>query len=255
MRQDKDELLRAVNVGDVWGIGRRYAKMLRNKGINTAYDFTNLDDAWVRKHMSVMGLKTLLELRGTSCLDLGQGHAAKQSICVSRLFGQITKNVHDMQEALAHYVSTAAVKLRVQKSLTTHMMVFAMTNRYHDPHTFFKSTSIQMPLPTAYTPTLIAQAQACLKKIIVPGLQYKKVGVILSDIIPAVSLQLSTYVQEPDIERQHRLMRVVDGVNAKMGKNKLFFAAAGAQQAWKMKQTKKSACFTTNWHELLTIRV
>lgn len=255
MRPDKNELLSAIKVDDVWGIGWRYAKMLRKKGIATAYEFTQLDDTWVRKHMTIMGLKTLLELRGTPCLDLDESHAAKQSICVSRLFGEKTKNLQDIQEALAHYVSTAAVKLRAQKSLATHMMVFAMTNRYHDPYTLFKSTSAQLPLPTAYTPTLIARAQECLKKIIIPGLQYKKVGVVLSDIVPESSLQLSTFVQEPDIERQKKLMSTVDRVNAKMGKNKLFFAAAGAQQAWKMKQAKKSACFTTNWHELLTVRV
>ena len=252
---DKDLLLQGVAVGDVWGIGRRYAKMLHKKGIKTAYDFMQLDDAWVRKHMSVMGLKTLHELRGIVCLELDESHESKKSICVSRLFGQKTKNIHDVKEALAHYVSTAAIKLRAQKSIAAHMSVFLMTSRHHDPYTFFKSTSISLPLATAYTPTLIAHAQHGLQKIIVPGLVYKKVGVVLSDIEPEASMQLSTYVAEPDIERQKQLMHTMDMVNAKLGKNSLFFASVGTQQQWKMKQAKKSACFTTNWDELLTIEL
>lgn len=255
LHPDKDTLLQAIEVGDVWGIGRRYAKALRKKGVSTAYDFMQLDDAWVRKNMSVVGLKTLHELRGVACLDLDESHDSKQSICVSRLFGQKTKNIQDVHEALAHYTSMAAIKLRAQKSVTAHISVFLMTSRHHDPYTFFKSASIPLPIATAYTPTLIAQAQQGLQKIIIPGLVYKKVGVVLSDIEPESSIQLSTYVAEIDIEREKKLMHVVDQVNKKMGKNKLFFAAAGVQQQWKMKQEKRSQLYTTSWNELLTIKV
>lgn len=254
-RPDKDQLLRQFDIGEVWGIGRRYAKMLRAKGIAKAYDFMQLDDAWVRKHMTIFGVKTLLELRGIPCLQLDEHPEPKQSICVSRLFGDKTKNQEHLKEAVAEYASMAAVKLRAQQSIATHIMVFAITNRHHDPYTFFKSFSLQLPLPTAYTPTLISAAQECLQRIVIPGLVYKKVGVILSDLVPASSLQLSTLQPLPDIERQKKLMHTMDILNKKFGNKKLFFAAAGAEQSWKMKQSNKSGLFTTNWHELLTIRI
>ena len=55
--------LKWLKIGDVWGIGFRHAERLRNIRINTAYDFINLEDNWVRKNMSVVGLRLKKELR------------------------------------------------------------------------------------------------------------------------------------------------------------------------------------------------
>ena len=41
--------LRWTDIGDVWGIGHRYAKLLKSIGVNNALDFTNLPDQWVKK--------------------------------------------------------------------------------------------------------------------------------------------------------------------------------------------------------------
>ena len=63
--------LKWLKIGDVWGIGNRYAKRLKYKSINTAYDFINLPDIWVRKEMSVVGatpkMCNLLNCYNSSC--------------------------------------------------------------------------------------------------------------------------------------------------------------------------------------------
>ena len=40
--QDIEKVLRRYPIEDVWGVGRRYAKMLKANGVNTAWDFTQL---------------------------------------------------------------------------------------------------------------------------------------------------------------------------------------------------------------------
>ena len=45
------------SIGDVWGIGHKHNKRLVFQGVRTAYDFTQLSDAWVRREMSVVGLR------------------------------------------------------------------------------------------------------------------------------------------------------------------------------------------------------
>ena len=107
---DIDHVLAQIGVGDVWGIGYRYAKKLKSYGVHTAHDFKYCDDAWVRKHMTINGLKTLLELRGIACSGLDQNHDTRDSITVSRLFGQKTAEFKHAQEALATYVTRAAEK-------------------------------------------------------------------------------------------------------------------------------------------------
>jgi len=206
--------------------------------------------------MTIVGLKTLLELRGISCWSLEQGPQPKKSITVSRSFGKKVTEISQLKEALASYMTCAAAKLRAQHSLAGHIIVYCLTNRYHDPYNYFKSTSCQLPIATDYTPDLIAAAEHCLRELFKKGLIYKKVGVLLADLAPRDFLQMSTIVPVlKNRTKQASCMDVVDRINTKWGRETLFFAAAGIKQPWKMHQAKKSACFTTNWHELLTLTV
>ncbi len=252
-RDDIDDLLAMIEVGDVWGIGRQYSRLLKSKGIMTAKDFKYLSDEWVRKNMTVVGLKTLQEMRGVSCISLQEAPEPKKSIVVSRLFGKSITDLTTLKEPVADYVLIAAEKLRNQNSLTSRMTVFTVTNKYHDPTQYFKSASYELPLATNYSPLLIDAAHHCLESIVQKGLTYRKVGVMLTDIVPEEFLQMSTLEEMGDITRQKQVMSTLDVVNRKWGKRTLSYAAAGTAQSWKMKQLKKSACFTTNWHELLTI--
>lgn len=250
-----DTLLASVAIGDVWGIGYRYAKFLQAHKIVNARDFKYADEQWVRKHLTIVGLKTLLELRGQSCSSL-EDPKPKQSIGVSRSFGKKVTDISYAQEALAHYVACAAAKLRAQSSLATHITVFAITNRYHDPKNYFASTQCQLPVATDYTPHLVEPAHRCLKEIFKPGFTYKKVGILLAGFVPRDFLQMSILVpHKRNTEKETALMRTLDRINNKWGRNRLFFAGEGVKRPWKMHQAKKSACFTTSWHELLTITI
>ena len=62
--------LKWLKVEDVWGIGRQHAKRLKAIGVHTAYDFTQLPAAWVRKHMTVVGLRIWDELNGRPRLGI-----------------------------------------------------------------------------------------------------------------------------------------------------------------------------------------
>lgn len=253
---DIDSVLANFAIEDVWGIGSRYAALLQRHNITNARDFKYADERWVRKNMTIVGLKTLLELRATPCLPLVDHPESKQTITVSRSFGKKVTDIVGLKEALASYVSTAAAKLRAQRSLAGGLTVYAVTNRYHDPHNFFQSRSCQLALATDYTPDLIAAAHICLEKLFQPGLRYKKVGILFSDLVSRDFLQMSTIAPlTGNKSKQTAFIDAVDRVNTKWGRNTLFFAAAGIEQPWRMSQANKSACFTTNWHELLTINL
>jgi DNA polymerase V len=249
-----DTLLQTIPVSEIWGIGYQYAKKLARKGITTAYQFKQMDERWVKKNMTINGLKTLLELRGTACIEL-QGQVDKQSITVSRLFGRKVTTLKELQEGVASYISTAAEKLRKQDSVAYHIHLFIVFTYPHAPERFYRSTSIKLPIATAYTPDLIAAALQSLKELYRPGLIYKKAGVIVSDLVSTQSIQMHVQHVLPDLEKQSMIMHTIDTVNQKWGKNKLRCAAIGIEQSWRMKQLHKTSAFTTNWHELLTIKI
>lgn len=203
--------------------------------------------------MTINGLKTLHELRGKSCIPLGTSQPAKQSITVSRLFGKPVTQLSDLHEALATYVQTAAEKLRAQQSCAQQLYVFSLTMRYHEAQRIYKAATITLPHATSYTPLLIVAAHECFKQIYMPGSTYKKVGIILLDIVAESAVQMHLYEPHQHDEKQKILMNMIDHTNKKWGKNTVAFAASGNKKTWKMRQLKKSNCFTTNWHELLTI--
>lgn len=253
---DTDKILASIDVADIWGVGYRYASLLKRNRINNVRDFKYTDEKWVRKNMTVVGHKTLLELRGIACLPLECFPKPKQSITVSRSFGKKVNNLPHLKESVASYMTTAAAKLRAQHALTSHITVFIVTSRYHDPHYYFTSAQCQLPIATNFTPTLIAAAHSCLEKIFTPGLVYRKAGVLLADLMPHDCVQMNTFTPlSPDSHRQTAFMKAIDRINNKWGRDTLFFAAAGIEQPWHMHQAQKSACFTTNWHELLTIKI
>lgn len=247
-------ILATFDVADVWGIGYRYAAFLRSHRINTAAAFIQKDDRWICKHLTIAGLKTAWELSGRHCIAFGQGPHEKQSITVSRLFGNRVTTESDIQEALASHVACAAHKVRAQQSLVAHLSIFLTAQSHFDPQRHYWSAHTQLGVATDYTPTLITAAHHCLHSLFRPGYLYKKVGIIFDELVPQESAQLNLFEphQKPD-HKQHQLMRTIDCVNTKWGRNTLFFAAEGTQQPWKMQQAQKSSCFTTNWHELLTV--
>ena len=69
------------------------------------------------------------ELRGISCLSLEVVEPRKQ-IMSSRSFGKLISDIESIEEALSHYVASACVKLRKQKSRASGIYVFLYTNPF-----------------------------------------------------------------------------------------------------------------------------
>src|SRR5690606_30740788 len=125
-----DEYLKMTDIGDVWGVGRQYRKMLNSFNVHTAYDFSKAPDQWIRKRMSVVGLRTAWELRGIPCIDMKYEHPAKKMIMFSRSFGKKLQRKEDLVEAVALFTARAAERMRSQGSAAKFISVYLSTSRY-----------------------------------------------------------------------------------------------------------------------------
>jgi len=248
-----DDFLSSVDVGDVWGVGRQYTKMLKAHGIKTALNLKNAPDGFIRKRMTVQGLRIVWELRGTSCIELDEAAPDKKQIISSRAFGKDVSEYGELSEAIASYMTRAAEKLRAQNSATGHISVWIETNRFKpEKPQYSNSISIGMPEPTAYTPALVKYSLHLLKRIYRPGYDYKKAGVALMDIVPATESQLNLFVRF-EHSKHVDLMNAMDRINAQWGRDTLRSGAAGIARPWGMKRARLSGRFTTCWDELLEI--
>lgn len=223
---DQDKILETIDVYDIWGIGSRYAKLLKNNGIFNAKDLKYACDDWVRKNMTVTGLRTVWELRGIKCYDLAYSPEVKKSITVSRSFGKTISNYNDLSQAVSAYVIKASQKLREQKSVASNILIFVATNRYHDDHQYFNSTGTELNIPSSYTPDLLNAAQNCLNKIYKTGFLYKKAGVLLTGLIDESQAQLNLTINTPDLSKQKMLMKSCDKIAKRWGNSSITFAYA-----------------------------
>ena len=247
--RERDQLLAALAVDDVWGIGYRSAAKLAARGIRTALALSQADDDWLRKRLTVTGLRTAMELRGVSCLPLDESPAPSKSITTSRSFGRPVADLGGLREALATYVSVASAKLREQHLKAGCLQVFLSTNRFRpsEPQ-YANSMTVSLAQPSASTPELIRQATAALRRLYRPGFAYQKVGVILLDLAPAGYAQPSLF--HPPRPDREALMAAMDRINQRWGRDTLHIAATGFLRSWKNQQNRKSPAYTTSWHEL-----
>lgn len=243
--------LQLTEIGDVWGIGRRQAAKLQKQGIKTAYDFTRFSGAWVRKNMTVVGERTWKELHGISCIDMENAPPAKKQICTSRSFGKMLTDIDTISEAIASHASTCAKKLRKQQSYAASLMVFIHTNNFReDLPQYWKNTVIHLPVPTNDTQEIVHYALAGLRTIYLNGYQYKKAGVIITEITEGAQLGLFDLV---DRDKRERLMQAVDKINGEHGHN-IKLAVQGTGRGWKLKQEQLSGHYTTNLNQIIDIK-
>ncbi|MBP7735263.1 MAG: Y-family DNA polymerase [Spirochaetes bacterium] len=251
----RDAVLEATDVGDVWGVGHQYRQLLYRNGIRTARQLRDAPDKWVRRNMTVVGLRTAWELRGVPCIPFEELPAPKKGIVSSRSFGRPVESLEELREAVAAYVSRAAEKLRAQRSVAGSVTVFLSTNRFkeNDPQ-YSSGISCRLPVPSSYTPRLIQVAGRLLEGIYRRGYRYKKAGVMLYEIMQEGDAQLDLFSRFHDTDRTRSLMGVVDGINRAMGRHTLRFAAEGIIKPWQMRREFLSPRYTTHWDELPVVR-
>jgi DNA polymerase V len=246
---DINALLETVAIENIWGVGSRYAQLLNRHDIRNARQLKDADDAWVKKKMTVAGLRTVMELRGEPCIDLELSPPSKKAIGSSRSFGKPVESLDELLESVSDYVSRAAEKLRLQNSVASVVQVYLTTN-YFKPQEPQYSNCVSCQLsPTDYTPEIIRQAQAGLKEIYRKGYWYKKTGILLMGLCPYDGIQLNLFASRSMPENK-KLMQTFDAINTRWGSNTIQFASSGIGKQWKMIQRYKSPCFTTRWSEI-----
>ena len=248
------EALARLDVGDVWGIGPSYAKMLKSHGISTAIQLRNADLKWVQQKMTVVGLRTVLELRGEVCNELELEPEASQQIVRSRSFGRAVTSLEELQESVAMHASRGAEKLRAQKLAAGVISVFIRTNPFvpNDPQ-YSNSTGCRLPVATADTTMLIKAALDGLGRIYCNGFRYKKSGIMFMDLCPDNQVQGNLFWQA-DTQKQDRLNVMMDEINHRYGKFCVRHAAMGINQKWAMRREFCSPCYTTRWEDLLVVQ-
>ena len=245
--------LKWLAIGDVWGIGHRHNKRLVLRHVRTAYDFTQLSDAWVRKEMSVVGLRLKHDFLGKSSIPLEMIAAPKKAIATTRSFESLIDDYQELRERVSTFASLCAEKLRRQNSRCHAIYVFVRSNPFMpDLPQYRNSTMISLPFATNSSLTLSKTALHGLDLIYKSGISYKKAGVMVTGIVPEDAYQTTLFTYENP--KHQALMQRIDYLHKRFGPHKIKIANQDLNKTYKMKQAHLSPRYTTDVRDVIRVR-
>lgn len=229
-----EKALQWLEIGDVWGIGRRLGNKMKDAGVYKAADLLKKPEIWVRKLMGIHGVRMINELKGIKQLELDQP-SPKQSIATTRSFMEMISDKEMLRERVETFAFSCAEKLRKQNSCCKVISVFLQTNRFRKDLPEYKNGfSVVLPNPSSSSIVLSKAANAIFEAIYKDGFLYKKAGVMVSDFVPENQRLINIF--EDDVEEKHLpIMKAMDSLNKKYGKNKIRLASQNGKPTYERK--------------------
>ena len=245
-----DEVLRELPVEKVWGIGSSSSAILKKYGVRSAYDFVSLRSGWVGSVLSVAGLRTMKELRGEVCYGISRLPSQKKSIRTSRSFAEKISDRAAIESLVGEYASSCSEKLRNEGSCARRITIFISTDPFSKSPGYRESRTSFFETPTDDSIEIVQASLKLLRSIFRDGFRYKKAGVVVSDIVPSKSAQMSIFDMVPDRMRRQRLMRSIDFINRRMGRGSVRLSSVRHNQM-RLRRQRLSPSYTTRWSDLL----
>ena len=254
--EKRRKALEIFALSDVWGIGRRTLEVLNYYGVHTPLQFADKKESWVRAHFHQPGVQTWMELNGIPCIDTSEV-IRNQNICTSRSFGDMVSDLPSLKASVASFASSCANKLRGQQSLCQSVTVFVSSNSFRtDLPQYGNAATVLLATPTADTLEINKAAMQCLESVYLPGIMYKKSGVLLGKISPAYPAQMELFNSPVRRMRRVNLMHALDDINQRYGAKTLHLAVEDCgHQPWHVKCEHRSPNYLTDINEILTIRI
>ena len=249
------KLLKSVEVGDLWGIGRQSAKKLNRIGIHTSHDFYQSDVGVIETLLGVNGKKIYKELYGSSCIPIEAIPPARQQIVSSRSFGCDLKDFDELNQALTNLTRKAVNKLNNHQLATTTITVFIYTNPHKkDKPCVHLSKTVGMTTAIQDQSQIIPLVAQILRLIYKPGYSFYKGGLVLGNLTKNYQQQdLFSITQNSQIQTMARQKsNTIRSVNKRFNES-IKYASELGNNRWLPKADFKSNRYTTSWTELLVI--
>lgn len=244
--------LKWIKLKDVWGIGRGLQKRLAVKNCKTAYDFTQLSDAWVRKNFSITEWKLKKDLEGIPTLQL-EHRETKRAIATTRSFEYTFSDIGNIKERISTFATSCAEKLRKQGT-SCHMIIVLLSSDRHkkDSQQHRASTTSCFSYPTDSSLIISNSAIKAVEKIYKKGIKYKRAGVIVTGLVPTDNHQLHLF--EHENPKHKPLMHTIDRLNLKYNDNKLKIGNQDLERTWKMRQERLTPKYTTKLKDIIKVK-
>ena len=234
-------------------MGARISEFLKSNHIHTAYDLYKKDPRWIRQHLGVVGERTYRELKGERCLNLNEKNSIRNQCIVSRSFENYIINKNDLEKRIVSYATRASEKIRNEKLQVKNISIFIRSNKFSKNQKQYHSfKTLSFINPTNHIFDIVKKSLEALNSIFQEGIQYKKAGVILSDLYLENSYNEDLFNRECKArsEKLNKLDKVFDSINKRYGGSSISLARENHERFYITKRRNLSPSYTTNFNEL-----
>lgn len=236
----KEALFQSIDVGEIWGVGRKHKTKLNDLKIHSVFDLAIASPEYIKDQFSIVMQRTVLELSGISCIELEEVAQPKQQIISSKSFGQKVTDIESLSEAMSAFLQKAAQRLRSEQSICGCIIAFAESNRFDATKPFYKrSVTIGLSEPTDSALVMNKAVMEQIERLFESGIEYKKCGVILTGIEPKAT-HIHDLLSDMDaIEKYENLQLAMDQVKSKYGNSKLAIGSCQMpNRPWSMSRNR-----------------
>jgi DNA polymerase V len=242
-----------ITLASIWGVGGNLELAYKRQGLVTVADFLAADPARIDGLFGLTGLRLQQELQGNSVMKLESKAAPQQSIMHSQSFQGTVSEYAVMADAVAYHVRHAVSDLRAMGQVARGLRVSIQPSR-HD--TFFLQGGVKeavLPVPTADTLEFLQVAKRLLDELFVPGVPYKKAGIVLSGL-SGNAVQQATLFEDVVRPEHAAVMKVVDELNLRAGREVLLMGSHLHESKWRARKALCSPDYTTRWSAIATVK-
>jgi DNA polymerase V len=161
----------------------------------------------------------------------------------------------ELESRVSDFAAMCAKKLREEGSVAYDVTTFLYTNRFReDLQQYFPSMSIRLPVAANSAQEIVGTALKAFRLIYRSEYQYKKAGVVVSNIIPAESVQGTIFdFDQQARQKNDRISEVIDKLG---GQSRLLRLAAQrpGHYADGIRSEHCSGLYTTSIEDIIKVR-
>lgn len=244
-----------IRLSEIWGVGVNRSRKFAAHGLFMVADLYSKPPSTIKNIFGVEGVRLQAELMGKSVFKITSAQISQKSVTSSRSFASTVSNLSVLEDAVAFHVYQVTNDLKNMNLLTNSIRLTLSPGRYSDFSLQGASAEITFNSPISDIFTLNFEAKKLLKSCYKPCIPYKKVGIVLSNLISNEVKQDSLFANNNNSKLTNELSKIFFAINTKYKKSIIQLGRVeNKKEAWMGRKQSLSPAYTTKWTDLKTVK-